>query len=144
MSQDAYQLLAEQHRSRISSQVQSLPTGLHWFCPRQAIDDPGIYFDEDIYTQTGQLPQDRPERHLKRVEEAHARRDLLLEAFEIFAYDSSQAETPQKYIEKALEEQLGRCDICVREFHRSRRRLKQQLMRSVCLAARTMIANVVK
>jgi len=63
----------------------------------------------------------------KRIEDAETRKALLLNAFQILAYDGGQAESLQVWLKEHLAEQLSCCDICVREYHRARRRLKQSL-----------------
>ncbi len=54
---------------------------------------------------------------MRRAEE---RRDAALEACKIFAFDGSDARPFQDTFRTDLGHQLGRCEICVREFHRAR------------------------
>lgn len=110
-------------------QVEAIPKGLHWFCPREKDDDSGFYFDEDLLITTGELAQDASVT--KRVENAYKRRDLLKDALTIFAFDGPDAEGPQRTLEEGLAEQLSKCDICVREYHRLRDALRQHLLKFV-------------
>ncbi len=58
---------------------------------------------------------------------AEGRRDDALEACKIFAFDGADAKPYQDVFRVALAAQLGRCDICVREYHRARYLLIQGL-----------------
>lgn len=110
----------------LRSQLQILPPELHWFCTRKSAEDDSRLFDEDLLA-AGRSPDDRGPEENRRVEDAVNRKTLVLNALHVFAYDDDQAATPKAWLETHLAEQLARCDICVREFHRSRRKMKQAL-----------------
>ena len=61
------------------------------------------------------------------MQEAEARRDLVLESCTILAFDGTDATKYKVRLQEGLREQLTRCDICVREFHRSRSLLIERL-----------------
>jgi len=103
-----------------------LPRDLHWFCPRHSPDDNGHYYPEDLLNKSS--TRDDTDERSKRIVDAERRKALVFESFTIFAYDGEQAVEPQKWLENHLNEQMTQCDVCVREFHRGRRDLKQKLI----------------
>ncbi|KAI5369436.1 Putative helicase Sen1, P-loop containing nucleoside triphosphate hydrolase, DNA2/NAM7 helicase [Septoria linicola] len=98
---------------------------LHWFCPRAPGRENGVYFDEDV-DQSNET-DDEKQKRLVLVQEAHERRDKALEVCIILAFDGADALDYQEKLKASLQKQLIRCDICVREFHRGRRLLRNQL-----------------
>ena len=101
---------------------------MHWFCPRSTADDYELYFDEDIQLNgRSQESDDEKAARVKKVLEAEERRDAVLEACKIFAFDGADAKTYADRFRLSLGEQLRRCDICVREYHRARQLLIQRL-----------------
>lgn len=107
--------------------VLALDENIHWFCPRYGADDGTVYFDEDASTTSINEPEiDRTKRQTH-IKEAQSRSAHVLDAFQILAYNSEDAHPFQEKLKRALGRQLTRCDICVREFHRSRVLLKTTL-----------------
>ncbi|KAM3415534.1 Helicase SEN1 [Cercospora zeina] len=98
---------------------------LHWFCPRGPGREDGVYFDEDV--DAAQESEEAKQARQELVGEAHERRDKALEVCIILAFDGSDALAYQQKLKASLQIQLTRCDICVREFHRGRRLLRNQL-----------------
>ncbi|KAK5175332.1 DEAD-box type RNA helicase [Saxophila tyrrhenica] len=109
------------------SELQQLDANLHWFCPRSTADDFGLYLDEDILNEANHESEKDRRTRLQRVQAVESRRDAALEACKIFAFDGSDAKPYQDSFRKILEAQLGRCEICVREYHRARFVLIQRL-----------------
>lgn len=107
-------------------QVQSIPEDLHWFCPRQGADDFEVYFPEDIQGRLQNEDDDSARARLKRVEDAISRKSLVFDSLQIFAFDGKDAAQYQQWLEDRLGAQM-RCDICVREYHRGRRKFKEKL-----------------
>ncbi|KAF2722195.1 hypothetical protein K431DRAFT_302802 [Polychaeton citri CBS 116435] len=104
-----------------------LDEGLHWFCPRTDAEDGTCYFDEDcLDILASETHEQRAKRH-EHIAEAEKRRDLVLKASEIIAYDGTDAQPYRSTYCDRLKIQMQRCDICVREFHRARSMLKGQL-----------------
>ncbi|KAF2159534.1 hypothetical protein M409DRAFT_30009 [Zasmidium cellare ATCC 36951] len=105
----------------------SLDEDIHWFCPRAKDDENAIYYDEDF----GGLEPDETEEEkalrLDQVKEAVARKEKALLACQIIAFDGDDARPYQEKLQRHLQKQLRRCDICIREFHRSRTWLREQL-----------------
>lgn len=62
-----------------------------------------------------------------KLQEVEERRGDVLEACKILAFDSADAADYVDKFKKDLAIQLRRCDVCVREFHRSRALLNQLL-----------------
>ncbi|CAK1354444.1 Helicase SEN1 [Cercospora beticola] len=98
---------------------------LHWFCPRGPGREEVYCFDEDVDAEE-ESKEARQARH-ELVREAHERRDKALEVCIILAFDGSDAVAYQEKLKASLQIQLTRCDICVREYHRGRRLLRNQL-----------------
>ncbi|KAK5115389.1 hypothetical protein LTR85_009849 [Meristemomyces frigidus] len=107
--------------------LKRLDESVHWFCPR-AFDDYGCYFDEDcldiLKTETEQEKKARQEK----VKEAENRRDDALAACRILAYDGTDADGYKEVLKEGLARQLTRCEVCVREYHRSRSLLQLSLV----------------
>lgn len=61
------------------------------------------------------------------MEEAEARRDLALECCKILAFDGATALELAEQFKQGLRRQMTRCDVCVREYHRSRSLLEERL-----------------
>ena len=87
------------------------------------MNDPRVYFAEDLGTSSGQAGEDVTSK----LEEAVARRTLVLESLQIFAFDGKDAAQYQGWLEARLALQMRRCDICIREFYRGRKVLKERL-----------------
>ena len=100
---------------------------MHWFCPRTTAGDDGVYFDEDVLDILSTESASEKATRLERVQEAEARRDLVLESCTILAFDGADATKYKVQVQEGLREQMTRCDICVREFYRSRDLLMQRL-----------------
>lgn len=97
----------------------------HWFCPRTSGHEDEVYFAEDI--EAGPEPEDVKQTREELVKQAHERRDKALEVCVILAFDGADAREYQEQLKVSLQRQLTRCDICVREFHRGRRLLRNKL-----------------
>ncbi|KAI7520965.1 hypothetical protein KC331_g19979, partial [Hortaea werneckii] len=102
--------------------------GYHWFCPRTSPSDPNLFYDEDLLDQVKNETQQEKERRHKAIAEAESRRETAIAASEILAY--SDATSYQETFKDGLKHQLQRCDVCIREFHRSRARLRSTLEES--------------
>lgn len=64
---------------------------------------------------------------LEKLNEAASRRDDALTACKILAYDGADVERYTNQLKEGLARQLTRCDVCVREYHRSRTLLQLSL-----------------
>ncbi|KXT17167.1 hypothetical protein AC579_317 [Pseudocercospora musae] len=104
----------------------NLDDGVHWFCPRQKDDDAAHFFDEDVGDSSSESRQEKAAR-MEKIQEARARQDDAMETCILLAFNGPDAEPYQAKLKDCLSKQLTRCDICVREFHRARRRLRNQL-----------------
>ncbi|KAK3696024.1 DEAD-box type RNA helicase [Vermiconidia calcicola] len=109
------------------NELQKLDQDIHWFCPRSSAEDAGLYYDEDILDILPQEPDTAKDRRSQDIRDADRRRDSALQAAKIFAFDGSDAKPYQDLFRKSLVAQLTRCDICVRQYHRSRSLLVQDL-----------------
>ncbi|KAF7197080.1 Helicase SEN1 [Pseudocercospora fuligena] len=104
----------------------NLDAGVHWFCPRQKDDDGGHFFDEDVGDSSSESKQEKA-ACMEKIQEARGRQDDAMETCILLAFNGPDAEPYQAKLKDCLSKQLTRCDICVREFHRARRRLRNQL-----------------
>ncbi|KAK6438760.1 DEAD-box type RNA helicase, partial [Oleoguttula sp. CCFEE 5521] len=105
----------------------SLPPDTHWFCPRCREDEHGVYFDEDCLGSVAIETLEAKTARSLSIDEAKSRTTLVLEACTIFAFDGPEAQEYQAQLRKGLQVQLTRCDVCVREYHRSRVQLGAML-----------------
>ena len=108
-------------------ELRELDPNIHWFCPRAAADDYGVYFDEDVINLLPQESDSAKSKRLHQIQQAEKRRVVALEACKIFAFDGPDAKPYQDQVREGLKEQLTRCDVCVREYHRCRSLLMQRL-----------------
>lgn len=112
---------------RLCSYLKSLPKSQHWFCPRTSDDDGSVYYDEDVLDALpDELPAEKEARHA-RVEDARQKKKVVRDACQILAFDGGQALGLAEDLKKMLKEQLARCTVCVREYHRGRHELKHEL-----------------
>jgi senataxin len=109
------------------SQLSQLPEGLHWFCPRCGEDDAGLFFDEDLGGEPDTTDAEAEAMRQSKLTEAEARKQLVLEALPIFAFDGADAAEHQRWLKGHLNNLMATCDICVRIYHGARRELKQNL-----------------
>ena len=107
--------------------LSELADNLHWFCPRGPNDEHGCFYDEDcLESRRGETQEQKATREAK-LQQAAARRNDVLEACKILAFDGPDAAQYQKTLKDGLQTQLTRCDVCVREYHRSRSSLQSLL-----------------
>ncbi|KAK4569659.1 DEAD-box type RNA helicase [Recurvomyces mirabilis] len=105
----------------------NLDDSIHWFCPRAYDDDSGVYHDEDCLGSLDTESAQEKTVRLAKMKEGEDRKSEILDACKILAYDGGDAEEYQTKLKKGLKAQLIRCDICVREYHRSRGQLEEML-----------------
>ena len=103
--------------THILRELQQLPPELHLLCPRGSSDDPDRY-DEDI-EGVPLADIDGPGRSRK-IKDARARRDKFMSSLQLLAYDGSESEQYQRYIWERIDEALGNCDICIRNYYVAR------------------------
>lgn len=76
--------------------------------------------------QTDESPKEKAIRH-ERIRDAEQRREDVFFGIRIMAFDGHEAIPYQEQLKKHLATQLTRCDICIREYHRSRNQLAVSL-----------------
>ena len=96
-------------------EFKNLPPGQHIFCPRDSDDDTDRYEDErDANARiTGQIDPHR----LARIEDTKDRRRKFVSALQLLAYDGKESEQYQRFIWETLDEAMGKCDVCIREYY---------------------------
>lgn len=108
-------------------ELTSLDDDIHWFCPRDGPEDGSLFFEEDVLdVLPGETAEEKAARG-KKIEEARERTSKVLDACTILAFDGGEAQPYQDQLKLSLRTHLTRCDICIREFHRSRGQLKTSL-----------------
>lgn len=108
-------------------ELNELADDVHWLCPRRAGHEGGVYFDEDVLASLPTESEATKSKRLEEVKGAEKRRDNVLEACTILAFDGEDARPYQDTFQDGLKRQLRRCEICVREYHRARGLLVQNL-----------------
>jgi senataxin len=101
-------------------EIKQLDPRIHLFCPKQGDNDQDQY-QHDQEAKIGQeyLHNDR----LARIEEAKSRRKKFISTLQLLAYDGEDTEQYQRYIWERLDEALGSCDVCIREYYIGKREL---------------------
>ena len=94
--------------------LQRLPTELHWFCQLN---------DVAPETEDGQPVK----LEISTSEDTAQRRDLVFECLQIFAYDGDDVVPHQEYLKRHIDEQLGKCDVCIGNYYKAKRRAMEKL-----------------
>ena len=97
--------------------MQQLPSELHLLCPRGSPDDADRY-DEDI--EGVSLADIEDSGRSRKIQDARVRRDKFMSSLQLLAYDGSESEQYQRYIWERIDEALGNCDICIRNYYVAR------------------------
>lgn len=109
------------------NELKALPEELHLFCPRTASDPYGVYLDEDLVGQLDDEDEAEKRQRLKKLSEAEARKNLVLDCLPIFAFDGADAAGYQEWLKEKLNQAMTSCDVCIRLYHRARNELKHKL-----------------
>ncbi|KAL1311230.1 hypothetical protein AAFC00_001420 [Neodothiora populina] len=108
--------------------ILALPKNIHWFCPRDTdIDEFATYYDEDVADILATETAEEKEARKEKIAQAQERKDHVLHACHILAFDGEQALELLAKLKEQLKLQLTRCTVCVREYHRGRQELKHGL-----------------
>jgi senataxin len=98
----------------IYRELKQLPRELHLLCPRQNDDDYGRY-EEDV-SQAGEDIKADADTVIK-IAEAKTRRQKFVSSLQLLAFDGPESEQYQRYIWERLDEAMGKCDLCIREYY---------------------------
>lgn len=104
------------------------PRELHILCPRQSDDDRDRYDDDDenpSYSNNDQPAADGDRFAV--IGEGTKRRKLFLGSLQLFAFDGEETIPYQNYLWERLDEALGRCDVCIRNYYVGKLRLRRSL-----------------
>jgi senataxin len=99
----------------------------HWFCPRQDAQDGSLFFDEDLLGKDIEESENDKSKRRRALERAKQTHDEAFLACKILAFDGEDAVRYQEKLQQQLQVNLTRCDVCVREYHRGRRQLRDSL-----------------
>lgn len=98
-------------------ELKSLPLALHWFCP--------TFLDDSVHTSAdGGLPRGQQNRL---VDDVDRRRQIAIDCLQLFGYNGEDAIPHQEYLVKAFDRQLGKCDACITEYYKAKRRMVDRL-----------------
>ena len=95
-------------------ELRQLPTNIHLLCPREDVDDQDRY-EEDVQGVPLSAITDIKRQH--RVRDARDRREKFISCLQLLAYDGNESEKYQRMIWDVLDETLGKCDICIRNYY---------------------------
>jgi len=100
---------------------------LHWFCARSHKDDDEAHFEEDVKDILKDESESRRKEREQKVQAAQDRTTTVFDSLQLFAFDGQDAAQCQSWLEDNLAKQMQRCDVCIRQYHRGRRKFKEQL-----------------
>lgn len=106
------------------NRLNALPAAVHLLCPRQDDDDQDRY-DEDIQDDT--LPESIEPSRKEIILAARKRREEFISCLQLLAYDGEETERYQRMIWEALDKNLGRCDVCIRNYYVQKLKLAAKL-----------------
>ena len=90
-----------------------MPPELHWFCPLSSPTTP----PDDEQPIKIEDPEDNIEH----------RRGIVINCLQLLGYDGEEALVHQEYLKQAVDRQLGRCDACIVQYYKSKRRKMDML-----------------
>ncbi|KAK4937487.1 DEAD-box type RNA helicase, partial [Elasticomyces elasticus] len=96
--------------------LQALDPDIHIFCPRSSTDlrkQQAFEFDE---------------KGRQQLADAKARRDQFFSALPLLAYDGAECTTYHQWLYDTLDRQLGKCELCVRNYYLGKLDFVQHLL----------------
>lgn len=72
------------------------------------------------------------------------RRKLVTDSLQLFAYNGVDVLPHQAYLKQQIDKQLGKCDVCILEYHKAKYRAIQSLRRQVYLSSTLLVINAKK
>ena len=116
----------EQMLTQIFSDFQRLNPGVHFFCLRNEEDDTARY-DDAATREAIRTDPDAPEKLEKKKLAGKARCEKFLKALQLVAYQGDDVAEYQRFLWSSLDRNLGRCDVCIRQYYVGKLGLKDQL-----------------
>ncbi|OAX84141.1 hypothetical protein ACJ72_01486 [Emergomyces africanus] len=105
----------------VLEELKSLPEQLHMLCPRQNENDMEQYNDENIQSLNPAGPDVKPNvENLNRISDATLRRQKFLSCMRLLAFSGDEVEIQQEWIWRRLEQDLEKCDLCIKEYYRGK------------------------
>ncbi|KAL9131949.1 MAG: hypothetical protein Q9217_000229 [Psora testacea] len=94
-------------------ELQDLPPELHWFC--------------EEWTSTDGSPSSNPRIKIEHAlgQDVGLRRNQAAECLTVYSYDDAYAF--QEQLGRAIDLQLGRCDVCIEEYYKAKQKLVEKL-----------------
>ena len=99
-------------------QLQRLNPLLHWFCNRSDVPP-------DAESRNGSEPEEHKPTEIDWS--TNARRELVLETLLLFSYDGTEIVAQKEFLKRSIDRQLGKCDVCIIEYYKAKRRLIAKL-----------------
>ena len=101
----------------LSSELQHVDAGTHWFCDRN---------------DSAPQPLRRSEPHEHKPSDIELstvkRQNLIIDCLQLFAYDSPEIEPQKNFLAKGIDHHLGKCDVCIVEYYKVKRKLMEKLI----------------
>lgn len=111
---------AANHRLSLHRELKALPDGTHLLCPRQHDEDYGRYDDLEHVDEQGKNVKEQ-------VAVATARKEKFLSCMRILAYNADGIEELQTWVLTKLDENLEKCDLCIKQYYAGKIWLMDQL-----------------
>ncbi|KAL9624766.1 MAG: hypothetical protein Q9160_001120 [Pyrenula sp. 1 TL-2023] len=109
-------------------ELKQFPPESHILCPRQNDDDRDRYDDDDENPSSSKEDQSGQDgNRLAILGQGMKRRKLFLSSLQLFAFDGEETKPYQDYMWERLDEALGKCDICIRNYYVGKVRLQESL-----------------
>lgn len=96
-------------------EIKLLPDDLHLFCPKKDDTDPDRF--EDLHSPKGDHDKTSDPGRRERIKETAQRKKKFISSLQLLAYDGQESEQYQRFIWDKIDEALGKCDICIREYY---------------------------
>ena len=96
----------------LARELQQLPLKLHLLCPRQSEEDFSSYDEAPSDSDIKNDPED-----VLKISQARARRGKFIASLQLLAYDGQESVQYQRYIWERLDDALGKCELCIREYY---------------------------
>lgn len=101
---------------------------MHWFCPRHYDGDPATYADDDALQVVSGAEDQKPDlERIKQTQEAKRRTDIAISCLRILTIETEDMAASIEWYRKQLDQQMVRCDVCVRTYHQKKRKYIETL-----------------
>ncbi len=107
---------------------------MHWFCPRQYDDDLTNYADVDSPQHANGLERQSDGGTVRQlVDESKRRAEIAVMCLHVLTLETEDLASAADWYKRRLNELMGKCDSCVRAYHKGQKRLLEKLAGQVYL-----------